>query len=90
MFYRGMGQIGDYCGRIFGHRSYMFNSPWVSLIVGALVVVLVVVLAVALFKTLNKKKNSTNDDLLELLKSKYVAGEIDEEEYLRKKKLINK
>ncbi len=90
MFYRGIGHVGDYCGRIFGHSSYYMRSPWISFVVGALVIALLVALVVVIVKALGKKKTSARDDLLEILKAKYVAGEIDEEEFLRKKKTLGK
>jgi uncharacterized membrane protein len=88
MFYRGLNQVGEYCGRLVGRSSYFYHSPWTFLI-WVLVAVIVVVLAVIVIKAVSKK-NGGNDDLMEMLKSKYISGEIDEEEYLLKKKMLKK
>ncbi|GAB6189608.1 hypothetical protein JCM30566_13490 [Marinitoga arctica] len=69
-------------------------------IIGSLVgfgfMILFLVIIYFLFKNLfkgniskqNEKNISSNEDLLKILNEKFVKGEITEEEYIRKKKLI--
>ncbi|SHF05463.1 putative membrane protein [Marinitoga hydrogenitolerans DSM 16785] len=68
-------------------------------IIGSLIgfgfMILLVVIVYFLFKNLFKPNNlkksnvkTSNEDLLRILNEKFVNGEITEEEYMRKKKLI--
>jgi len=84
MYYRFFDHMGGY----WPHSFWM--NPW-GLVVGALAIAAVVVLVVLLVKA-GKKKNigTDNDEVLELLKTKYVSGEITEEEYMKKKKILSK
>ena len=71
-------------------NSWGFMSPW-GIVLGALAIIAVVVLVIVLVKVLKKKPaGSGNEEVLELLKTKYVSGEITEEEYLKKKKTLSK
>ncbi len=49
----------------------------------------IVVLAAVVF-FIYKKYNNTSNEALELLKMKFVKGEIDEEEYINKKNILLK
>ena len=89
MIYRGYSHFGEYCGRLFGRSEMFYHNPW-GIILGVLGVVLAVVVTVLIVKAVGKNKKSENDEMLDLLKSRYAAGEIDEEEYLRKKKILKK
>ncbi len=68
----------------FGPEGFFFASPWMM---GISILVLVVV-AVVIIKTLKNRSNNGNDEALELLKIKFVKGEISEEEYLKKKSVL--
>ncbi|KLO22445.1 hypothetical protein X275_03550 [Marinitoga sp. 1197] len=68
-------------------------------IIGSLIgfgfMILLIIIVYFLFKNLVKPNNSkksnvktNNEDLLRILNEKFVNGEITEEEYMRKKKLI--
>ena len=89
MFYRSFSRIGDYCGTFFGRSTLFYHNPW-GIVLGVLGVLLLVVLTVAIVKALMVKKDGESDEMLELLKSRYAAGEIDEEEYFRKRKILKK
>lgn len=89
MFYRGFSEAGEYCERAFNHSSMYSHSPW-GMLFGAVGLILLIVVTVIIVKALGKHKSNDSDDLIELLKSKYASGEIDEEEYLRKRKLLKK
>lgn len=79
MFYRGFSE-GFEC---FG-RDYM-HSSWLGLI-GVLVFTAVAVLVVILL--FKRSKNNTISIANEKLEMLYVKGEITEEEFLRRKKLL--
>lgn len=75
----GGGFIENGCGGMFsGHGSF-----------GMMGMLLLLVLIVAIIYYLSKKKHVSNDDdILEILKRKYVEGEITEEEYVQKKNVL--
>ena len=85
MYYRFFDHMGSYWPHSF------FYNPW-GIVLSALAIAAVVVLVVVLVKALKKKNNGGggNDDVLEILKTKYVSGEITEEEYMKKKKILSK
>ncbi len=59
---------------------------WNRLIIGG---VGLLIIALVIF-ALNKKKSSTDDKALNLLNIKYAQGDISEEEYLNRKKVLNR
>jgi len=89
MFYKGFSQVGEYCGRFLGRTPMFMHSPW-GILFGILGIILVVVLTVVIVKAVSKNKAVESDEIIKLLESKYAAGEIDEEEYLRKRKILKK
>jgi len=62
---------------------------WGGRIVGLILVLAIIFLVYKLYKK-NDSKNTKDDDLLEMLKMKYIKGEITEEEYSKKKELLKK
>jgi putative membrane protein len=62
---------------------------WGGRIVGLILVIAVIFLIYKLYRN-NDSKNKKDDDLLEMLKMKYIKGEITEEEYSKKKELLKK
>ena len=78
-------------GRFFFNSGHMYN-PWFfwgGRIVGLILVLAIIFLVYKLYKK-NDSKNTKDDDLLEMLKMKYIKGEITEEEYSKKKELLKK
>jgi putative membrane protein len=71
----------------YGYGYEMMNGfgIWGGIIMGF--GLLVLILAVIYFY---KQNNNTNSDALELLKMKFVKGEITEEEYINKKSILLK
>jgi len=69
-------------GRGFGCLGYY--SP-LGVILAVMIIIVVAVIIYKMFK-----KNNGDDDALELLKLKFVKGEISEEEYLAKKNILKK
>ena len=63
------------------------NNGWCMLI--AVGVILIIALLVFIFVH-NRKKKVSNNSLVEVLKMKYVQGEISEEEYLQRKEVIGR
>lgn len=83
MFRNGVDGVGR-C--LFG--GYMTSwGPW-GMIFGLGMVILLVSLVFMLLQ--NKRSGNSDADLLNLLKERYVSGEISEEEYLAKKNTLAK
>ena len=82
MFTRGLGGA-DHCFWFFGR--YLYGGWGVLMLVA--IVLAAVVLSVLVIKKGNKK--GTSKDALERLKIRYVNGELTEEEYLEKKKVLD-
>jgi len=52
-------------------------------------IILIFIIGYALYKLFDNNQNTKSDYLpLEILKTKFVQGEISEDEYLRRKKII--
>lgn len=77
----GRGYFLD--GGCFG----LFGSWWNIII---LVGVLFVIASVIYFARSNSKKLVSNEDALETLKLKFVHGEITEDEYLKRKSVLDR
>ena len=75
----GRGYIGSGFGCFGGYYSLLM------LVAGIAITIIVAVLIYKLIKT-----NNGDDDALELLKLKFVKGEISEEEYISKKNALKK
>ncbi|GAA0178288.1 hypothetical protein SH2C18_13650 [Clostridium sediminicola] len=70
-------------GGCFGYGNF---GVWHYLMMGG-----VILLIVALFIwALSKKKSSTSNQALYLLNIKYAQGEVSEEEYLNRKRVLNR
>jgi putative membrane protein len=60
---------------------------------GLLVIILVVIVAYFLIKYFNENKNvsdtfSKKDSAIDILNGRYAKGEIDEEEYIKRKRIL--
>jgi putative membrane protein len=84
MYGRGFGGYNGNQG-CFGYG--FMNHGWNMLII--IGVLLITTLLIYIFVH-NRKKIALKNSSIEILKLKYVQGEITEEEYLRRKSVINK
>ncbi|BEP28312.1 SHOCT domain-containing protein [Helicovermis profundi] len=74
-----------YGGRYFGAYN-CFDNGWMMIIMGMFFVIALV----AFIYWLNRNKRAlVNTDALEILKMKYINGEISDEEYIQKKNILN-
>jgi len=71
----------------YGYGYGMMNGfgIWGGIIMGFCLLILILVVLYY-----HKQNNNTNTDALELLKMKFVKGEITEEEYLNKRSILLK
>lgn len=78
----GRGFFGP--GGCFGFGSGL----WFPYVVGAILLVIGILM---IFMILKKKNNTSHisSEAIEMLKMKYVNGEITEDEYLKRKSVIN-
>lgn len=83
MYVRGFNGFGG----CFGYGAG-FAGPWIMMGVGALLLVAVIVAAVIVLK--KASQNKASDGTLDILKLRYVKGEITEDEYLKMKKVLGK
>lgn len=74
------GYYGNGCG---GYS--LFHNGW-GLLIG---IIILVTIALLFYFIVHNKKKQASSDAAESLKLKYVQGEITEEEYLRRKSVIN-
>ncbi len=87
MFYRGMGP-GHFGAQAFGGGGLML------LMMGFRLVVLIVLIIVGIKLYKKYKNNPSNNpsnnssDVLKILDERFAKGEIDEEEYLKKKAIL--
>lgn len=90
MFSRCIQGFGN--GMMFGYGSGPFSGNWfISMIFMAVLAVLTIsAIALIIRKITNLNKSHANDAFLEELKTRFVKGEITEEEYMKKKNIINK
>lgn len=72
------GMMGGYGGGFFGGFGFF------------IVLLLLIVIGYAIYKIISNNNHhyTSQDQSLEILKSKYISGEISEEEYLHKKNII--
>jgi len=84
MMYRNFSQGFNGYGTCpaFGY----FHNGW-SVVVG---IGLLVTIALLFYIFVHNKKKRISSDALEILKLQYVRGEISEEEYLRRKSLVDR
>ncbi len=62
-----------------------FNSGW-GFIIG---IGLIITIALIFYSFVHNKKKRASSEALEILKLQFVKGEISEEEYFRRKSLLN-
>lgn len=73
----------------FNGFGFMHGGWGLFLGFGGLILLAVVIFAI--FKSTNRSNHhSSNADALDVLNARYARGEIDEEEYLRRKDLLNR
>ena len=80
----GYGRGFSIPGGCFGLGSGL----WFHYVIGA---VLLIIGVIVVIKFLKNKNNTShiNSEAIEMLKMKYVKGEITEEEYIKRKSVIN-
>lgn len=76
---------GDYLSNNGCFGLNMFGNGWYFLIIGG--IILVALATIYLYKRKNTRIKSENN-AIEILKTKLIQGEITKKEYLEKKKLI--
>lgn len=79
MFGRGYG------GACFGYNG--FGGLWHLMIFAGITLLII---AIVLYANNRKKTVQSHDSVLEILKMKFVQGEITEEEYLKRKNTLEK
>lgn len=86
MFLRGYRGFGS----CFGFMNGFYGGGWFMPLLMAVLLVASIVAAVLIIKKINRssKKNSY-DTALEELKIEFAKGNLTEEEYLRKKRILN-
>lgn len=93
---RGFAALGPYCfdwfggpGGPSGYGGYWFFG---MMLLRGLFYVAVAILIYKLIKsyTGNAKQNRSSEDALEILNQRLARGEIDEDEYKRKREILNK
>lgn len=72
---------------MYGEGGWMGAGMWLFWII---LIVVVVVLVKALTGSSSSLMNSGNNNPLDILKSRYARGEIDDEEFERRKKILEK
>jgi len=80
-----MHNFGAYCNSLFGFSRFSYGG----IIMGILGLILIGVIVFLLLKSRRGEFSTGVDSPLELLQKKYVNGEIDQEEYLEKKKILS-
>lgn len=83
MMHRYLNQ-GFYGGGVCHGLGY-FNNGW-SIVIG---IGLLVIIALLFYHFVHNKKKRVSSEALEILKLKYVNGEISEEEYFKRKSLLD-
>lgn len=86
MFLRGYRNYGG----CFGFGNGIYGIGWLMPLLGAILLTAFIVVAILIIKKINRssKKNSYGISLEEL-KIEFVKGNLTEEEYLRKKKILS-
>jgi len=91
MYGRGYSGSG-YNGSGFSENARCFgygfmNNGWGLLIIAGVIIAIVLLVYIFLH---NRNKNVSKNTLFEVLKMKYVQGEISEEEYLKRKEVLGR
>lgn len=83
MYFREINGFGGCVGYGTG-----FVGPWIMMGMGVFLLAAVIITASVLFKKASHKK--TENGTLDILKLRYAKGEMNEDEYLRMKKVLGK
>jgi len=86
MFGRGYNNVYSCFG---GHGNFGNFGGFISPFHIGFAIIITLLIIFAIYK-LTKKKDNQSDEVLEILKMKYVSGEIDEEEYVKRKNVLKK
>ncbi len=81
MFRSGFTRAGAYLSCL--------RNPWGMAIMAAVAILVIALIVILIVKAAKKHKASASNESLDLLKAKFVQGELTEEEYLRKKKILS-
>lgn len=77
----GRGCFGDY-----GYPFIETFGGWRYLMAGGAIVLILALIAI--FVLVTKRRSKLDDSAMEILKERFASGEIDQEEYERKRKLL--
>lgn len=86
MYGRGFERFGDGFNGCFGYNSGFFGG--FGMMIGMTALLVIGILLIVFFIKKSRHQQS-NNAALETLKMRYIQGEITEEEFLAKKKIIN-
>ncbi len=84
MYYRGFDEFG----RCFGHGAGFMNGGLGLLIMGGMLLVAALIVIAVVLIVKKEGRKSKNGQEMELLKTRYVKGEITEEEFNRMKNVL--
>lgn len=85
MFYRGLRGFGS----CFGLGSSFYGGWFMPLMMGVLMAAAVVAIIMIMKKSRHSTGKNKYDASLEELKIEYAKGNLTEEEYMRKKKILS-
>ena len=83
MFGRGYNGVADWCGGPGGF--FGFHGGFLQ---GLALIVIAVLITFYVMKKRPSHHDRTSDEVMESLNMRYIKGEIDDEEYLRRKQII--
>ena len=83
MFGRGYNGVADWCGGPVGFFGFHGGFLLSLVLIAAAVLITVYVM-----KKRPSHHDRTSDEVMESLNMRYIKGEIDDEEYLRRKQII--
>lgn len=85
--YNGFGRFGG--GMMHGYFGNGFMYGGLGMLIACAVIVVLVVVAFVIIVKRNKHNRHVGSAALDELKIRFAKGEISEEEYLRKKKILD-
>jgi putative membrane protein len=85
MFYRGLRGFGS----CFGFGNGFYGGWFMPLMMGVILIVTLVAVILIMKKSRHSSMKNSYDASLEELKIEFAKGRLTEEEYLRKKKVLN-